>query len=329
MELKKHTIQFNINDIKQLLALNNTDSGLLSLTELAPHKSNWFNGRYDLYLYKHFACVGLRDLFLKETFTTNAILEKTISFEFIFQGGSDMTLGKQSLVNNDMPRLCMASHNRKSNQARHHKNGESYTGVGIWLSPVALSELFFITPADYPDLVVQMLEASINHSLIYPLTANMRSIIDELLNNDFTGQLKNNYIEAKITELLCHTLSAIKAPELAFNQDNSLSIAKANAMKKLLSILDADLHNTPCLGTLATRVGMSKGQLTQTFKSSYGMNISEYLTQKRMFKAQALIKQGKLSILQVALEVGYQNQSSFGRAFKKFFGYTPLKNQAY
>jgi AraC-like DNA-binding protein len=73
---------------------------------------------------------------------------------------------------------------------------------------------------------------------------------------------------------------------------------------------------------------MSKGQLTQTFKSSYGMNISEYLIQKRMQRSQELIKVGKLSILQIAMEVGYQNQSSFGRAFKKFFGYSPLKDKS-
>jgi transcriptional regulator GlxA family with amidase domain len=48
-----------------------------------------------------------------------------------------------------------------------------------------------------------------------------------------------------------------------------------------------------------------------------------------MQQAQELIKQGKHSVLQVAMEVGYQNQSSFGRAFKKFFGYSPTKDKTF
>jgi AraC-like DNA-binding protein len=38
-----------------------------------------------------------------------------------------------------------------------------------------------------------------------------------------------------------------------------------------------------------------------------------------------LLNEGKLSILQVALEVGYKDQLSFGRAFKKFFGFSLLQ----
>lgn len=78
---------------------------------------------------------------------------------------------------------------------------------------------------------------------------------------------------------------------------------------------------------MVLELGMSKAQISKTFKSSYGMNITEYLTQKRLSKALELINEGKLSVLQVALAVGYTNQSSFGRAFKKFYGYSPLKDR--
>jgi transcriptional regulator GlxA family with amidase domain len=43
-------------------------------------------------------------------------------------------------------------------------------------------------------------------------------------------------------------------------------------------------------------------------------------------KAKELVNEGKMSVLQIALEVGYTNQSSFGRAYKKYYGYPPLKS---
>lgn len=42
-----------------------------------------------------------------------------------------------------------------------------------------------------------------------------------------------------------------------------------------------------------------------------------------MEKAQALLKAGKQTVLEVALEVGYDDQSSFGRAYKRFLNYPP------
>jgi transcriptional regulator GlxA family with amidase domain len=120
-------------------------------------------------------------------------------------------------------------------------------------------------------------------------------------------------------------MQCVTSPELAFNQDNQLPTAKANAMKHLLSILENSLTSLPSLDELSTLIGMSKGQISKTFKLNYGMSLTDYVTQKRLLKAKELVNEGKLSVLQIALEVGYTNQSSFGRAYKKYYGYSPLK----
>jgi transcriptional regulator GlxA family with amidase domain len=53
------------------------------------------------------------------------------------------------------------------------------------------------------------------------------------------------------------------------------------------------------------------------------MSISEYLLQKRMETAQSLLKEGKLPVLDVAIAVGYDDQSGFGRAYKRYYGHAP------
>ena len=94
-------------------------------------------------------------------------------------------------------------------------------------------------------------------------------------------------------------------------------------MKKVLSRLNEDSLEEINLDVLSKEVRMSRSNLSKTFKSSYGINISQYRIQQRLIKAYELIVEGKLSIFQVAMEVGYKDQSSFARMFKKFFGFSP------
>lgn len=63
--------------------------------------------------------------------------------------------------------------------------------------------------------------------------------------------------------------------------------------------------------------------LSKTFKSSYGVSISQYKLQQRLMRTYELVLEGKLSIYQVAAEVGYKDQSSFTRAFKGYFEFYP------
>jgi AraC-like DNA-binding protein len=328
MKLIDRCVVADVQDIQQLLSSNKNSAGLVSVGDFPEANLAWSSGSFDLYEFKKCAYVGIKDLSFDESFTTKANLNNLVSFEYMLQGGSDLQLAGKTFVNNDMPRLYVTSHWQNSEQTRFHKAGEKYKGVGIWISPERLNELFSIHYEDFPNSITQVLKAKKNRVLTFPLTGNIRQIVDQILSNQFSGKMSFQYLEAKITELLCYTLLCVQSPEHSYNNDNHLSMTKNTAMKKLLAKLDKELDKIPCLDALCSEVGMSKGQLTQTFKSSYGMNISEYLTQKRMQRSQELIKLGKLSILQISMEVGYQNQSSFGRAFKKFFGYSPLKDKS-
>lgn len=326
MELTENKLELDPQDIRRILDDGTNESGLVSIIDLDVREEKWVKGRFDLFNYKNIAYVGIKNLHILKPFTSTTHLEDIISFEIMLQGGSDMQLGEQHILNNDMPRLVVSSHNENSQQSRFHKAKENYKGVGVWISPSNLKQLFQLDYSKFPDSIGEILQSNINHNLIYPVTSEMRNVVEEVIENSYKNIVKNNYTEAKITELLCIIIQCISSPELAFNQNNQLSASKAKAMKLLLSTIDTNLELIPSLDELAISIGMSKGQLSKTFKFSYGMTITEYITQKRLMRAQELVNEGKLSVLQIALEVGYTNQSSFGRAFKNFYGYSPLKN---
>jgi AraC-like DNA-binding protein len=61
--------------------------------------------------------------------------------------------------------------------------------------------------------------------------------------------------------------------------------------------------------------------------SDEGVVFREVLKQTRMLLAKQYLKDKKLSLPEVALMLGYSEQSAFSRAFKSWFGETPLQYQ--
>ena len=76
---------------------------------------------------------------------------------------------------------------------------------------------------------------------------------------------------------------------------------------------------------LAEYFSISETSLKNYFRGVYGQNISVYLREMRMNKAGELLASTRLSVAEIAAQVGYLNQSKFASVFKKHFGVSPLE----
>ncbi|WED44032.1 helix-turn-helix domain-containing protein [Legionella cardiaca] len=74
---------------------------------------------------------------------------------------------------------------------------------------------------------------------------------------------------------------------------------------------------------LAQHCHLSKSQLQRRFKQSTGLSLGEYWLKKKLEYAQVLLSNNKLSIEDVAYQVGYENLSAFSRRFNQSFDLTP------
>lgn len=87
------------------------------------------------------------------------------------------------------------------------------------------------------------------------------------------------------------------------------------------------IHENPgrdwTLQSLATYVGMSRTIFAQQFKKKVGITASEYLTRWRLILASNRLKTSDENVLSIATSLGYATESSFGRAFRNFWGCTP------
>lgn len=87
------------------------------------------------------------------------------------------------------------------------------------------------------------------------------------------------------------------------------------------------LHQRPghewTLAELARAAGTSRSVLAERFQQLVGTSPMQYLTQWRMVMAANLLRRGNTPLARVAEEVGYQNDASFSRAFRREYGLPP------
>jgi AraC-like DNA-binding protein len=79
------------------------------------------------------------------------------------------------------------------------------------------------------------------------------------------------------------------------------------------------------LDSLAEEAATSRSVLTERFGRFLGEPPLAYLTMWRMQLAARRLQASRYTVLQVALEVGYESEAGFIRAFKREFGLPPAK----
>ena len=77
------------------------------------------------------------------------------------------------------------------------------------------------------------------------------------------------------------------------------------------------------LKKMAAAVGINPYYLSHLFRNEMGISFLEYLTSVRISIAKKLLEQTNFSILQICLEVGYQDPSHFAKIFKNMEGILP------
>ena len=90
----------------------------------------------------------------------------------------------------------------------------------------------------------------------------------------------------------------------------------------LLQYLNLHLTEELSIDQLAERFYISKYHMMRRFRQETGYSIHGYLTEKRLLLAQRLLAQGA-SPSEAGEQAGYQDYSTFSRAYKKHFGRGP------
>lgn len=91
---------------------------------------------------------------------------------------------------------------------------------------------------------------------------------------------------------------------------------------RMLVFMEHHLGEDLSVDDLADYVFMSRYHMMRLFKKETGQSVYEYLTERRLFLARELIRQG-IPATESCFQAGFGSYSSFTRAYGKRFGTTP------
>ena len=87
--------------------------------------------------------------------------------------------------------------------------------------------------------------------------------------------------------------------------------------------MDAHLDKQLTLESLARVAGLSVHHFARQFKQSAGVAPHQYLTQKRLERAQEMLARTDLPLSDIAYAAGFSDQSHLARHFRQMLGTTP------
>ena len=93
-------------------------------------------------------------------------------------------------------------------------------------------------------------------------------------------------------------------------------------IRQIMRYIGEHLEEELSVEQLAGQIYVSKYHFMRRFKAETGVTVHQYVTQKRLFRAAALLRAG-VPAVRAAEESGFEDYSTFVRAFRKAFGKTP------
>jgi AraC family transcriptional regulator len=125
------------------------------------------------------------------------------------------------------------------------------------------------------------------------------------------------YTETLGSALAIHLLGRYRAP---------LRVARGLSkpqLRRITAYIEEFLDQDLSLSRLAEVAGVSASHLKTQFKRSTGLPVHEYVIQRRVERAKALLIRGELPASQIALEAGFAHQSHMARWMRRVLGVSP------
>ncbi len=96
-----------------------------------------------------------------------------------------------------------------------------------------------------------------------------------------------------------------------------------NYINEIVKFIDLNHRENISLDDIAKGVGLNKSYMQKIFSKKMGNTLHDYLMQYRVNKAIEIMRSTNLPLIDIGIEVGFQNRQTFTSTFTKFTGYSP------
>ena len=150
------------------------------------------------------------------------------------------------------------------------------------------------------------------------LTSLMKALEAERLRGYASGRLFLDGVEAAMAALLVSGYSTVSP-----KPGTTTGGLPPHRLRRVLEFMHANIDRPVTLEDLASCAGLSTSHFSHQFRASTGATPHRYLVGLRVERCKDILRNPKLSILEVAIASGFQNQQHFATVFRHLVGVSP------
>lgn len=153
----------------------------------------------------------------------------------------------------------------------------------------------------------------------------------------FNLLITENYNESKGSALACESLmnyililtdrlfSGIKPSRFPSAREG----AKKDPLYNIIRYIDESTPSFPTVGEICNYFNYSESYVSHLFKQKTGTSVRGYILDRKLQYSQGLLREGKLSVSEIAHSLGYASVQSFCKSFRSRLGCTPGEYKKY
>lgn len=170
------------------------------------------------------------------------------------------------------------------------------------------------TRTEYRDVLAEILKQRLRPRAIRPNTLTDLTRVADLTTKTKLSPRERVELRTQTANVLI-SLTTVRPPDSVKGQTRLIDEA--------IRWLQTHYAEKVTLGQLTTFMGYGQSRLYELFRERTGLPPFEWLVRFRIDKACALLKEQKLSIVETAQRVGFDDPSFFARTFRRRTGLSP------
>ena len=157
----------------------------------------------------------------------------------------------------------------------------------------------------------------------FPIRPQFKSIFKKMLTQSEQDAYSSEYMESLMKVLLIELMQDAKA-ESAPEYPTS-SRWENEIVDRAMQLISQNLHRKLSLDELAEMVHVSVPYLYKLFQVHLGTSPGKYIAKIRIEECKMLLREGQLTMGQVATRMGFSSQQQFSRQFSALCGISPTQ----
>ena len=148
-------------------------------------------------------------------------------------------------------------------------------------------------------------------------------LMDDINAKDYTGFLRNLFLESKALEMLVIQIGQYEDDENGENLPKILRKSDIEKVNYVAKRIQGDLSTNHTVESLAKEAGTNVNKLQEGFKYVYDLTVNKYMQHLKLEAAKEMLNLSEKNISEIVTAIGLNNRSYFSKIFKEKYGVSP------